>query len=64
MSNSIVSMIFDSFLETLVMVFISGGIGTVLGIPLGIVLFVTDKKSLQPRRLFMPKPSNSCASEA
>ena len=45
MSNSIVSMIFDSFLETLVMVFISGGIGTVLGIPLGIVLFVTDKKS-------------------
>ena len=48
MSNSIVSMIFDSFLETLVMVFISGGIGTVLGIPLGIVLFVTDKKSFLP----------------
>lgn len=48
MSNSIVSMIFDSFLETLVMVFISGGIGTVLGIPLGIVLFVTNKKSFLP----------------
>ena len=48
MSNRIVSMIFDSFLETLVMVFISGGIGTVLGIPLGIVLFVTDKKSFLP----------------
>ena len=48
MSNSIVSMIFDSFLETLVMVFISGGIGTVLGIPLCIVLFVTDKKSFLP----------------
>ena len=30
------------------MVFISGGIGTVLGIPLGIVLFVTDKKSFLP----------------
>lgn len=48
MSSSLVSMIFDSFLETLVMVLISGGIGTVLGIPLGIVLFVTDKKSFLP----------------
>lgn len=48
MSNSLISMIFDSFLETLVMVLISGGIGTVLGIPLGIVLFVTDKKSFLP----------------
>ena len=48
MSNSIVSMNFDSFLETLVIVCISGGIGTVLGIPLGIVLFVTDKKSFLP----------------
>ena len=48
MSSSLVSMIFDSFLETLVMVAISGGIGTVLGIPLGIILFVTDKKSFLP----------------
>ena len=48
MTNSLISMIFDSFLETLVMVLISGGIGTVLGIPLGIVLFVTDKKSFLP----------------
>lgn len=48
MSSSLVSMIFDSFLETLVMVAISGSIGTVLGIPLGIILFVTDKKSFLP----------------
>ena len=48
MSSSLVSMIFDSFLETLVMVAISGSIGTVLGSPLGIILFVTDKKSFLP----------------
>ena len=48
MAFRIVCMRFDSYLDTRVMVFISGGIGTVLGIPLGIVLFVTDKKSFLP----------------
>ena len=41
-------LIFDSLLETLLMVLVSGGIGALLGIPLGILLFVTDKKSFLP----------------
>ncbi len=41
-------LIFDSLLETLLMVLVSGGIGAFLGIPLGILLFVTDKKSFLP----------------
>lgn len=48
MSSNLMVMIWDSFVETLVMVAISGGIGAVLGIPLGIVLFITDKKSFLP----------------
>ena len=51
MSNTLVSMISSSFLETIIMVLVSGGIGSALGIPLGILLFVTDKKSFMP----MPK---------
>lgn len=48
MSSNLMLMIWDSFIETLVMVAISGGIGAVLGIPLGIILFITDKKSFLP----------------
>ena len=48
MSSNLMVMIWDSFVETLVMVAISGGIGAVLGIPLGIILFITDKKSFLP----------------
>ena len=48
MSNTLVSMISSSFLETIIMVLVSGGIGSALGIPLGILLFVTDKKSFMP----------------
>ena len=48
MSSNLMFMIWDSFLETLVMVAISGGIGALIGIPLGIVLFITDKKSFLP----------------
>ena len=51
MSNTLVSMISSSFLETIIMVLVSGGIGSSLGIQLGILLFVTDKKSFMP----MPK---------
>ncbi|MDO5532403.1 methionine ABC transporter permease [Sutterella sp.] len=51
MSSTLIQMIFDSFLETLVMVAVSGGIGSALGIPLGILLFISDKKSFVP----MPK---------
>ncbi len=48
MSSSLFGMIFDSFLETLLMVAVSGGIGTAIGVPLGIILFVTDRKSFLP----------------
>lgn len=48
MSSNLMQLIFDSLLETLLMVLVSGGIGALLGIPLGILLFVTDKKSFLP----------------
>lgn len=48
LSSNLLGLIFDSFIETLIMVAVSGGIGTLIGIPLGIVLFVTDKKSFLP----------------
>lgn len=52
-SSSLLPLIFDAFVETLIMVAVSGGIGTVIGIPLGIILFVTDKKS------FLPMPTTN-----
>ena len=48
MSSNLIQMIWDSFLETIIMVAISGGIGALAGIPLGILLFVTDRKSFLP----------------
>ena len=36
MSSNLIQMIWDSFLETIIMVAISGGIGALAGIPLGI----------------------------
>ncbi|MDY3115182.1 MAG: methionine ABC transporter permease [Sutterella sp.] len=52
MSSNLIQMIFDSTLETLLMVLVSGGIGAIFGIPLGIALFVTDKKSFLPMPAF------------
>lgn len=52
MSSVLVDMISASFLETIIMVLISGGIGSALGIPLGILLFITDKKSFLPMPAF------------
>ncbi len=51
MSSNLIQMIWDSFLETIIMVTISGGIGALAGIPLWIILFVTDRSS------FLPMPS-------
>ena len=51
MSSTLIDMISASFLETIFMVVVSGGIGSCLGIPLGILLFITDRKSFVP----MPK---------
>lgn len=52
MSSVLVDMISASFLETIIMVLISGGIGSALGIPLGILLFITDRKSFLPMPVF------------
>ena len=46
MSSNLIPMIWDSFLETIIMVAISGGIGALAGIPLGILLFVTDRNAV------------------
>ncbi|MFU0841886.1 MAG: D-methionine ABC transporter permease protein MetI [Burkholderia sp.] len=52
MSGNLFSMIWDSFLETLQMVAIAGAIGAAIGIPLGILLYVTNKKSFLPMPIF------------
>lgn len=51
MSSQLINMISASFVETIIMVLISGGIGAAIGIPLGILLFIADRKSFLP----MPK---------
>ena len=52
MSSNIIQMIWESTLDTLLMVLVSGGIGAVFGIPLGILLFISDKKSFLPMPAF------------
>lgn len=43
MSSPLIALLFDGLLETLVMVGVSGAIAALLGIPLGVVLILTDK---------------------
>ena len=52
MSSNLIQMIWESTLDTLLMVLVSGGIGAVFGIPLGILLFISDKKSFFPMPAF------------
>ena len=52
MSSEMLSLFFTSFLETLVMVGISGGVGALLGIPLGVILSITDARGILPHPLF------------
>ena len=40
MSSNIIQLLWDSFLETILMVGISGGLGAAIGIPLGVFLFI------------------------
>ena len=49
MSSNIINLLWESFLETLLMVGISGGLGAVIGIPLGVFLFVTSPKGIMPK---------------
>lgn len=48
MLTNFLPLIGDALIETIVMVAVSGFVGALVGIPLGIVLFVTDKKSFLP----------------
>lgn len=48
MSSAMIDLFIDSILETLVMVAISGLVGTVVGLPLGVLLHLTDKKGVLP----------------
>jgi D-methionine transport system permease protein len=43
MSSQLIALLFDGLIETLVMVGVSGGIGAVFGIPLGVILILTDR---------------------
>jgi D-methionine transport system permease protein len=52
MSSEMISLFLDSFYETLLMVGISGLIGAVFGVPMGIVLYLTDGKGILPNPVF------------
>jgi D-methionine transport system permease protein len=43
MSLPLIALLFDGLIETLVMVGVSGGIGALFGIPLGVILILTDR---------------------
>jgi len=43
MSSQLIALLFDGLWETLVMVGISGGVGALFGIPLGVILILTDR---------------------
>ncbi len=46
MSSNIIQLLWESFLETLLMVGVSGAIGGSIGIPLGVFLFVTSPQGI------------------
>lgn len=48
MSSALIDLFITSLGETLIMVAISGGIGTVVGLPLGVLLHLTDRKGVLP----------------
>ena len=52
MSYELMMMLWDSFVETVIMVGLSGAIGAAFGIPLGILLHVTDYGGVHPMPIF------------
>jgi D-methionine transport system permease protein len=52
MSSEFLNLFFTSFLETLMMVGISSGVGALLGIPLGVSLNITDEHGILPHPVF------------
>ena len=49
MTPEMISLLGEGFVETVIMVVGSGIIGSILGIPLGVLLHVTDKGGLMPK---------------
>jgi D-methionine transport system permease protein len=52
MSSELIDLFISSFGETLMMVSISGVLGAILGVPLGIALHLTDGKGILPNIVF------------
>ncbi|WP_414651542.1 methionine ABC transporter permease, partial [Herbaspirillum sp. UBA812] len=52
MSSELIDLFVSSFGETLMMVVISGVVGSLLGIPLGIALHITESKGVLPNVAF------------
>lgn len=52
MSSELISLFADSFYETLWMVAVSGIVGTVFGLPMGILLYLTKKNGVLPMPIF------------
>lgn len=52
MSSDLIYMLWESFLETLLMVGVAGTLGAAVGIPLGILLYSTASGGIRPVRLF------------
>jgi len=48
MSNELLRLLLDSLWETLVMVGVSGSVAALLGVPLGVLLVITERDSLIP----------------
>ena len=48
MSSDMMMMLFESFIDTCIMVGVSGLLGSFFGIPLGVLLFVTSPKGIAP----------------
>lgn len=48
MSSALIDLFITSLGETLIMVAISGSIGTAIGLPLGVLLHLTDRKGVLP----------------
>ena len=49
MSHDIIALLGEGFLETVIMVLGSGLLGSIIGIPLGVLLHITDRGGLMPR---------------
>lgn len=52
MSSDLIVMLWESFLETLLMVGVAGTLGAAVGIPLGILLYTTASGGIRPAGLF------------